>query len=51
MSKFEFLVKKLSEPTWEHRVIIRANEKLNAFAIIMDMFPKPEFEYEFKGTC
>lgn len=53
MSKFEFKITKL-EPggrTWTHYIIIRADEKLTAFARIEDMFPSPTYECEFVGTC
>ena len=50
MSKFEFEITKLSEPGWQYSVIVRADEKLNAFGIIMDMFPAPEYKYRIKGA-
>lgn len=50
MSKFEFEVAKLSEPGWTYSIIVRADEKLNAFGKIKDMFPEPEYRYKFKGA-
>ncbi len=53
MAKFEFKVTKIlpAGKIWEHYVIIRADEKLNAFAKIEEIFPSPEYDYEFIGTC
>lgn len=53
MSKFEFKITKLEAGgrTWTHYIIVRADEKLTAFARIEDMFPSPTYEYEFVGTC
>lgn len=51
MSKFEFKVTKIlpAGKVWEHNIIIRADEKLNAFAKIEQIFPRPEYEYVFIG--
>lgn len=53
MSKFEFKVTKIEEggKIWEHYIIIRADEKLNAFAKISEIFPDPPHHHEFIGTC
>lgn len=53
MSKFEFKITKIENggQTWIHHIIIRANEKFDAFAAIEDMFPSPTYQYEFIGTC
>lgn len=53
MSKFEFKVTKIEYggKVWTHNVIIRADEKLNAFAKIEQIFPSPEYEYKFIGAC
>lgn len=53
MAKFEFKVTKIENGgrTWTHYVIIRADEKLEAFARIDQIFPSPTYEHEFIGTC
>ncbi len=53
MAKFEFKVTKIENDgrTWTHYIIIRANEKFDAFATIEDMFPSPTYEHTFIGTC
>lgn len=53
MAKFEFKVTKIEDGgrTWTHYVIIRADEKLEAFARIEQIFPSPIYEHEFIGTC
>lgn len=53
MAKFEFKITKIEAggKIWTHYVIIRANEKLDAFAIIEQIFPTPEYERKFIGTC
>lgn len=53
MAKFEFKVTKIgfAGKIWTHYIIIRADEKLNAFARIEEIFPTPEYQYEFIGTC
>lgn len=53
MAKFEFKVTKIEDGgrTWTHYVIIRADEKLEAFARIEQIFPSPTYEHEFIGTC
>lgn len=53
MSKFEFKVTKIEQggKIWTHFILVRAAEKLDAFAIIEQIFPSPEYEHEFIGTC
>jgi len=53
MAKFEFKVTKFLDggKIWEHYIIIRANEKLDAFARIEQIFPSPEYNCEFIQTC
>lgn len=53
MAKFEFKVTKILHggAVWTHNIIIRADEKLNAFAKIEQIFPRSEYDYEFVGTC
>lgn len=53
MSKFEFKVTKYLEggKIWTHYITIRADEKLNAFGKIEQIFPSPEYDCEFIGTC
>ena len=53
MAKFEFKVTKFLDggKIWTHYIIIRANEKLDAFARIEQIFPSPEYDYDFIGTC
>lgn len=53
MAKFEFKITKIEDGgrTWTHYIIIRAADKLTAFARIEDMFPSPTYEHEFIGTC
>lgn len=52
MDKFEFKITKIDNigKVWEQNIIIRANEKFDAFARIKEMFPTPEYEYEFIQT-
>ena len=53
MAKFEFKVTKLEVggKVWTHYITIRACDKLTAFARIEEIFPSPEYEHEFIGTC
>ena len=53
MSKFEFKVTKIGDggKIWTHNIIIRADEKLNAFAKLEEIFPSPEYTHEFLQTC
>lgn len=53
MSKFEFKVTKICEggKIWEHFIIIQADEKLNAFAKLEEIFPSSDYFHEFIGTC
>ena len=53
MAKFEFKITKIEDGgrLWTHYIIVRAPEKLEAFARIEDMFPSPTYEHEFVGTC
>lgn len=53
MSKFEFKVTKIENggKIWTHFIIIRANEKFDAFARIEEIFPSSTYEHEFMGTC
>lgn len=53
MAKFEFKITKIEDggKIWTHFIIVKANEKLDAFAIIEQMFPSPTHEHEFIGTC
>lgn len=53
MSKFEFKVTKINNggKVWEYYIIIRANEKFDAFARIEEIFPSPEYEHKFIQTC
>lgn len=53
MSKFEYKITKILQggKIWEHNIIIRANEKLDARAKIDEIFPEPEYICEFIRTC
>lgn len=49
MAKFKFKLTKItSGKVEEHEVTIRANEKLDAFAKIQEMFP--DYDVTFIGT-
>lgn len=52
MCKFKFKIIQfinLTEQT-EKEIIIRAIDKLNAFAKIRDMYPSPEYHIKFLGA-
>ena len=53
MSKFEFKVTKIHEggKIWEHFIIIQADEKLNAFAKLEEIFPSSDYFHEFIRIC
>lgn len=53
MNKFEFRVTKYlaGGKIWTHNIIVRASEKLEARAKIEQIFPSPEYKYEFIQTC
>jgi hypothetical protein len=54
MSKFEFKITKVGEDggcLWINYIIIRANEKLDAFSKIENIFPTPQYNKQFIGTC
>ena len=54
MSKFEFKITKVGNDggkIWSYHIIVRANEKLDAFSKMEEVFPTPQYSREFIGTC
>ena len=52
MSRFRYEVSKIEENgnIWKHEISVKANEKLDAYAIILEMYPSPEYSHKFLGT-
>lgn len=52
MLRYKYKVSKIQDngEIWEHEIGVKADKQLDAYAIILEMYPSPEYTHKFLGT-